>query len=122
MPLPDDGPTEVEQVKAYLGIAPEDSGEDARLDLIVPAVNALVRGLPIVVDLVYGEAEDADEITWDGNVVLGATMLAARLSRRWNSPAGIAAMTAEGPVYIMRNDPDIAMMLQLGDYAKPVVG
>lgn len=122
MPLPDDGPTSKAQVKAYLGIAGEDASEDARLDLIVPAVNAVVREFPIVADLIHDEADDAPEVPWPGQVPLGATMLAARLSRRWNSPDGVAAFGDQGPVYVQRNDPDIAQLLQLGDYAKPGVG
>jgi hypothetical protein len=34
----------------------------------------------------------------------------------------VAAFTAEGAVYVQRNDPDVAMLLQLGVYAPPVVG
>jgi hypothetical protein len=53
---------------------------------------------------------------------LGAAMLAARLWRRRNSPEGVATFTADGAVYVQRNDPDVAMLLGIGSYAPPVVG
>ena len=44
---------------------------------------------------------------------LGALMLAARLVRRRNSPEGVQAVTELGPVYVSRNDPDVALLLGL---------
>jgi hypothetical protein len=55
-------------------------------------------------------------------VHLGARMLAGRLYRRRNNPAGMAEFAAEGPVFIQRNDPDIAMLLRIGAYTPPRVG
>lgn len=52
----------------------------------------------------------------------GATMLAARWYRRRNSPEGVATMGQETPVYVQRNDPDLAQLLGIGAYAPPVVG
>jgi hypothetical protein len=34
----------------------------------------------------------------------------------------VATFTADGAVYVQRNDPDVAMLLGLGAYAPPVVG
>lgn len=116
MPLPDDGPAAIDKVKAQLKIA--DNADDAALADIVAAVNAVVRGLPVVRRL----DSAADPFVWPANVVHGANMLAGRLFRRRNSPTGIEAFGANGPVYVNRNDPDVAMMLELGDYAKPSVG
>lgn len=121
MPLPDDGPTTDDLVKAYVGI--DDAGEDDRLDLIVPAVNAVVRELPIIANLTDDEADAiVAPADWPGRVTLGATMLAARFLRAHNSPDGIAALTEGGPVYIRRSDPNIAQMLGIGEHAKPSVG
>ena len=50
---------------------------------------------------------------------LGATMLAARLHRRRNSPGGIESFVADGAVYVSRQDPDVAVLLRM-DY--PGVG
>lgn len=59
---------------------------------------------------------------WDTHTRLGAIMLAGRVYRRRNSPAGVEAMGELGPVYVQRNDPDIAQLLGLGRYARPQVG
>ena len=46
-----------------------------------------------------------------------------RLYRRRNSPAGVESFSdIGGAVYVQRNDPDIAMMLGIGTYARPVIG
>jgi hypothetical protein len=113
MPQPADGPAVTEEVKAQLKIT--DNADDAALEAIVAAVNAVVRGLPV--------AQLADDVeAWPANVAQGANMLAGRLFRRRNSPTGIEAFGANGPVYVNRNDPDIAMLLQLGDWSRPGVG
>lgn len=56
------------------------------------------------------------------HIIRGFTMLVARLYRRRNSPGGIEALGETGPVYISRRDPDIAMLLGLGEYTRPAVG
>lgn len=113
MPQPADGPATTTQVKALLKIT--DTADDADLDLIVAAVNAVVRGLPV--------AQLADDVAaWPADVVRGAGMLAGRLFRRKGSPSGVEAFGTNGPVYVQRQDPDIAMLLELGDWARPQVG
>lgn len=119
MPLPDDGLTSATAIKAYASIS--DSDDDARLSVIVPAVEAVVRKLPVCQEF----NTDPKLVGWPASacdIQLGATMLAARLLRRHDSPEGVSAFSETGPVYIQRNDPDIALLLQLGDYAKPSVG
>lgn len=113
--LPDGGPTTVGLVKAHLSIA--DARDDTRLDPIVKGVNRLVRSWPVSSPAV-GQAD------WTGveDVVEGATMLAARLFRRKGSPAGVESFGSLGAAYVMRNDPDVAMLLQLGPWAPPSVG
>lgn len=59
---------------------------------------------------------------WPPDIALGAAMLGGRLLRRKNSPEGVASFSDLGPVYVQRNDPDVAMLLQLGDWAAPAVG
>lgn len=112
MPQPADGPTSGTQVKAWLQVSAGDETQDAVVDLVVPAVNAYVRDLPI--------AEAVDALTWPDRIILGATMLGARLVRRRNSPTGTQPLADPGAVaYVARTDPDIAAMLQLGIYAVP---
>lgn len=93
---------------------------DERVISCVAAVNAVVRRLPVAqpLDPTVGSPEEP----WPDDVIEGATMLATRLVRRENSPDGVASFAGDGVLYIRRSDPDIAMLLQLGDWAKPAVG
>lgn len=54
---------------------------------------------------------------WKPHHHLGATMLAARLYRRKDSPGGVAQFGMEGASYVSGNWPDIAMLLGAGNYA-----
>lgn len=85
----------------------DDPGAESKLAPYVDAVNALVPRMA------NGPR---------AAVALGATMLAARLYRRRNSPEGVATFTGEGAVYVQRNDPDVGLLLGLGGNAPPVVG
>jgi len=100
-------PTSAAAVAVQLSKDPNDPGVLEDLAPTVAAVNALVPRM---------SSNPADAVT------LGATMLAARLWRRRNSPEGVAAFTADGAVYVSRNDPDVALLLGIGAYAPPVVG
>lgn len=111
MPQPADGPATKDQVKVDLSLTT--ATDDGAIDLVVAAVNALVRSWPV------GQVEGDD---WPANVTRGANMLAARLFRRRNTPSGVEAFGDLGPVYVMRNDPDVAMLLKLGAYKRPAVG
>ena len=115
MTLPEGGPATTELVKAHLGIT--DTDDDATIGAAVGAVNAQVRTWPAVTP--------ADGATsWDqlANVVHGSVMLAARLWARRNTPEGVATFGTDAPAYVQRNDPDVAMLLGLGAWAKPQVG
>ena len=92
------------EVAAWLKL----SAADDHLDTIVDAVNGMVTEW-------HGE-------TWPPGVALGAKMLAARLHKRRGSADGLAAFGDMGAVYVSRNDPDVALLLELGAYAKPAVG
>lgn len=111
--LPDAGPTSVGQVKAHLGIT--DGRDDAAISSAVDAVNAVVECWPVVAD-----AAGAEE--WPAYIERGATLLAARLHRRRNSPGGLEALGEFGPAYVQRMDPDVAMLLRLGSWSPPAVG
>jgi hypothetical protein len=54
---------------------------------------------------------------WDADRRLGATLLAARLYRRKDSPGGMAQFGMEGAGYVSGNWPDVALLLGLGNYA-----
>lgn len=113
--LPVDGPAELDTVKAHLKIT--DAADDAALQQVVDAVNAKVRGFRVV-----SVADGAGDWTNFPNVVQGAVMLAARLFRRRNTPDGVLAFGGDAPLYVQRNDPDVALLLGLGSHGKPAVG
>lgn len=117
MTYPTGGPATLAAVKLYLSIAEDDTTDDSFIEPIVAAVNTKVLSWPVA-----GVADDAAD--WEGaevaHIVQGANMLAARLVRRRNSPDGVAAFTAAGPVYVSRNDPDVALLLNLGAYKRPI--
>lgn len=109
-----DGPATRSAVLGQLGMVAGD--DDDGIDLVCAAVNATLARLPIV------KAVPADAPAWPADVLQGATMLAARVYRRRASPGGVETLGDLGPVYVRRNDPDVAMLLQLGDYTVPAVG
>lgn len=114
MTQPAAGPATLELTKLQLSLG--SATDDAFIENVVKAVNVIVRKLPKA--QLTGLAEEP----WPDDVVQGANLLASRLVKRRNSPAGVEAMTAQGAVFVPRNDPDVALLLGLGSYAKPVVG
>jgi hypothetical protein len=116
-PPPTLGPATLAKVRARLSMAESDTGEDPEIPDVVEAVNVYVRGLPIA-----GRSWAGDPAVWDPRFTLGADMLAARLFRRRNTPDGVAAVGDLGPVYIQRNDPDVALLLGVGSHTAPAVG
>ncbi len=102
----------VNQVKAHLRVT--DTTDDDLITDVVGAVNALMA-------LWFGTAAIAAD-GWPANQEQGAVMLAARVYRRRNSPSGVESLGELGPVYVSRNDPDIAALLGLGAYERPTVG
>lgn len=118
--LPAQGPATLGGARAYLRYRDDDHTDDLDLGAVVAATNALVRSWPCA-----AAAQDPDGDpgrAWPANVERGAVMMAGRLFRRRESPAGVAAFGDMGAVYVMRNDPDVAMLLGLGSWASPGVG
>lgn len=113
--LPAAGPATLALVKAHLGIT--DAVDDNAITDVVNAVNAKVRSWPCAVPALA----DPPLADWSGlpQVITGSVMLAARVFRRRNSPDGVTAFGQDGPVYVQRNDPDVAMLLNLGAHRKP---
>ena len=94
-------------LKEYLQLH---AAREQDLDEVVAAVISLITSY-------HGAPE-----SWPDHVKLGAKMLAARVYRRRNSPAGVESMGELGPVYVSRNDPDLAQLLKIGRYSQPRVG
>lgn len=111
--LPSGGPATVEALKSRLGLT--DTADDAFISSVVAAVNVKIRRWPVAAHAVGLE-------TWPADITEGAVMLGSRLYRRRNSASGVEAFGADGILYVRRNDPDIAMLLELGEYTPPGVG
>jgi len=116
MTQPPTGPATLEATRLQLSLVPADTSDDSFITTVVDAVNAVVRDIP------SAQLDGPELEAWPPNVLLGANILAARLVRRRNSPSGVEALTDQGAIFVPRNDPDVALMLRLGAYQKPVVG
>lgn len=94
----------VEQVRTYLNL----KDEDPHVSVIVDAVNGMVTEW-------HGE-------DWPAGVELGAVMLASRLHRRRNSPAGVESFGDLGASYVSRYDSDLDRQLRINSWTPPAVG
>lgn len=102
--------TTPEAVKAWLKLTT--TADDGLVAQCASAANAVVDR--------YATPPTDDQ--GRGDQELAATMLAARLYRRRNSPEGVQAMTDAGAWYVARTDPDIARLLRIDQYLTPQVG
>lgn len=107
-------PTSTDQVKAWLRLT--GTADDELISSSVAAVNAWVSRLQWVTD-----ATDPDTGSWPATAEQGATMLAARMYRRRNTPGGVEALT-DVVVYVPRRDSDVDQLLRVGSYQRPAVG
>lgn len=102
-----DWPITQADVEGYLGVPPAGAPDQLAMTRAADAVSAWCQrhGL-VAVDPVPSEV--------DGDVGLGAIMLAARWYGRRSSVNGIAGFGDVGVAYVMRNDPDVAALLGIG--------
>lgn len=106
-------------------LAPADVAEFLRLPSPIPVVDATLladvsaAAEPIVTRYRPDIGTDKDNVPDD--IYQGAVMLAARLFRRRNSPAGIETM-GESATYVASHDPDLDQFLRRGRYRMPAVG
>ncbi|UVK60159.1 head-to-tail adaptor [Arthrobacter phage SerialPhiller] len=104
-------------VQEWLGLTVTDEAVAA----VVPAVNGFVDGLELP-GITTTNADGTTSTAWSAQTELGAKMLAARLYRRRNSPAGVEAITEAGAAFVARYDSDISRLLQLDGFAGPRIG
>jgi hypothetical protein len=122
--LPETEPVTAAAVKKLPYVGSElDDDENERLDGIVAAVNSFLRDLPVS-DRVRVDTtqEDANLLSWPPRIVEGGLMLAGRLWRRKDTPGGVSVLGDQGAVYVRRNDPDVALLLELGEHGIPAAG
>lgn len=110
-------PVTPERVAAYLRL-PLPSADQDLLVSVCAAVNAWVGGLEWVADAAAASDPPGE---WPVTAEQGATMLAARLYRRRNTPSGVEAMVDQ-VVYVQRRDSDVDMLLRVGSNQMPAVG
>ena len=102
-------PTEVETVQRFLGLGT--AGVDTEsVEMAVDAANAFVA-----------RYKDRPADGWTHDTKLGATMLAAQLYRRRNTPGGVEQFGETG-MYVRAVDADVERLLRVGRYAPPRVG
>lgn len=117
--LPLEGPVTVDGLKDQLSIT--DDVDDQFIERVVLAVNVKIKRWPVSAMASQPGVPEGDR-KWPGDIAEGAMMLAVRLYRRRNSPSGVESFGAEGAMYVVRHDPDIAMLLEIGNHAPPQVG
>ncbi|WP_431229326.1 hypothetical protein [Paenarthrobacter nicotinovorans] len=93
---------------------PTEPDEIEALELVTAATIKYVASLPNI-DL------DPSGFYWAATTKLGAIMLAARIYQRRNSPGGVTAV-GDVATYVPRYDNDIARLLNLDSFTKPMVG
>lgn len=64
----------------------------------------------------------AGVFTPSADVLVGAALLVSRLHARKGSPQGLASFGEFGPAAVLREDPDVARLLGIGRFGKPVIG
>jgi hypothetical protein len=113
--------------------APEPAPAEDDALTSVPRVNRMLERAEDDVDPVVLEVVEAVLVLvprwltkpaggWSADQKLGATMLAARLYRRKDSPGGMAQFGMDGTGYVSGNWPDVALLLGIGSYAVGRVG
>lgn len=108
--------TTPERVREWLRLAESDTDQSGVAEC-VNAAEALVTRYAGP-----APADDAPEAQQRPDGSLAATMMAARLYRRRNSPEGVQTITADAALYVARTDPDIARLLRIDQYQTPMVG
>lgn len=104
----------------YLGLS--DDFEDPGLEIVCQAVSAYVDGLPSIERVAIDQGPHGPaRVQWAETTYLGALMLAARLYRRRNSPAGVEAV-GDSMTYVTRYDSDISRLLRIDQFNRPVIG
>ena len=111
-PVLPDYPATAEAVAGWLATPDGAKGDAERAHIaeVVPAVNSWIRTFR------------TDEVL-PPHIVRGAVMLAAKITRRRNTPNAIESFgEVGGATYVARHDPDIEKLLGLGPYRDLVVG
>jgi hypothetical protein len=107
-------PTSVDRVKTFLGLTPARPVDDQAIADAVDAANDLVATLRP--DLPPRDPDDPEAATWPDRADEAATIQAARLYGRRGSVQGVAAFQDVGVSLLPRIDPDVRLLLEIGEY------
>lgn len=119
------GPVTEARLRQQVQIGDADHTDDLELEAAINSVNEAIVSWPCCEAFLASLPEDPDDrgdIAWPWRLVQGGVLLAARIFSRRNSTEGVATFGLEGVTYVMRNDPDVALMLNLGAHKIPKVG
>ena len=116
-------PTTVQRLKIHLGLTPARPVDDEALQDAVDAANDIVSTLrpdlePLTVD---GAPVDPADVSWPARADEAATLQAARLYGRRGSVQGVASFQDLGVSLLPRIDPDVRLLLELGEYQPAVI-
>lgn len=114
-------PTTVDRLTTHLGLTPPRPVDTAALQAAVDAANDVVAALRV--DLPAPDPDAAppttwDDITWPARVDQAAVLEAARLYGRRGSVQGVAAFADAGVSLLARLDPDVRVLLELGEFQR----
>lgn len=113
-------PATVASLRTYLGLDPASSSDADAMAAAVAAGNDLVVALRPDITLDPGDGTVLP--TWPPRADQAAHVEAARLYGRRGSVQGIAAFADLGVTMLPRIDPDVRLLLELGEYQPSVIG
>lgn len=114
-------PTTVDRLATHLGQTPGRPADVAAMTDAVDAANDLVAALRTDLPSPDPDATPPTgwaDITWPSRVDEAATLEAARLYGRRGSVQGVAAFADAGVSLLARLDPDVRVLLELGEYQR----
>jgi hypothetical protein len=107
-------PTTVDRLKTHLGLSGARQVDEDAMQDAVDAANDLVAALRTDLDPIDPHPSQ-DPVVWPPRVDEAATLQAARLYGRRGSVQGVAAFADAGVSLLARLDPDVRVLLQLGE-------
>lgn len=106
----------VDALKVHLGLDPASTADEDAMAAAVAAANDAVSKLrPDWTVVPQGRA------AWEVSADEAAVLLAARFYGRRGSVAGVVGFADFGAVSLGRLDPDVRLLLELGEYQRPVI-
>lgn len=117
-------PTTVDRLTTHLGLTPGRAVDTDAMTAAVEAANDVVAALRVDLPSPDPEAEPPtswEDIVWSARADEAATLEAARLYGRRGSVQGVAAFADAGVSLLARLDPDVRMLLELGEFQRSAI-